>query len=124
MVSVFLSETVRSKALKISTRCVIISSKSCDDRDTIHKSSVYRTSHTPRRIYSSTISGPTLAHHPWRTTRSARMSASSLKGCTVMKSTAVNKMSKCTGDSTHLRRNTCATSNPSEHVTSLFRTQA
>ena len=49
MVSVFFSETVRPKALKASTRIVIICSKLRDDGDTMHASSTYSTPNTARR---------------------------------------------------------------------------
>ena len=57
MVSVLLSEVVRSNARKSSTKTAIIRSNPRDDRDTMHASSVYSTRQVARHAHSSTVSG-------------------------------------------------------------------
>ena len=105
-------------------RIVIISSKARDDRVTMHASLAHSIHHTARCAHSSAALGATLARYSWRWTRSVRMSASSLKHCSPTMSIAAKKMLKSKGDNTHPWRSPCTTLNPSEHVPSLFRTQA
>ena len=59
MVSVFLSEMARPNAWKTSAKTATIRSDPRGDRDTMHVSSVYSTSHIAHHIQSSAVSGPT-----------------------------------------------------------------
>ena len=123
-VSVFFSDTVKPNAPNTSTITVIILASPAGDLDTIPASSAYSIPHAALRTRSSSVSSGSPPLPSSRNTRLSRMVSSSLKRYSTTSITAAKKMLNSTGDSTHLCRSPCVTSNHSESSPSSMRTLA
>ena len=125
MVSVLLSEMIKPNVPKTSTKTAIIRPSPRGDRDTMHASSAYNIPQIARRTDSSAVSGPTFDDCSCWWIRSASMPASLLNLYSATRSIAAKNTLNSSGESTHLWRSPCPTSNHLEHHrTSSFRTHA